>query len=127
MAPRGRPRGIAWQQVTRLAETGVAMSDIVLALDLPAVAVEKNKTRLELAVAKGHAMHRVAVAKRLQREGIFKGRAHSLLGLARLRLGLDSRRPGPDAGLEALMEMEGAKERFLALLDKFIRNREAIS
>ena len=121
MAPRGRPRGIAWQQVERLAEAGVLLEDIVLALDLPSAAVKRDQARLDNVVARGHARFRAAIAKRLHREGVYKGRAHSLLGLARLHLGLDSRQP-PDTGPEVLADIRGAGERLMVLIDKARRN-----
>jgi hypothetical protein len=120
-----RPKGIAWQAVERLAEAGVTQKDIILALDLPVAAVSKEREKLAAVTARGHAKFRTAVAKRLQREGIFKGRAHSLLGLARLHLGLDARRPDDEAGLAALFAVSGAAQRLVAMLDKMARNRAA--
>ena len=111
-----RQKGIAWQ-------AGVPLADVVLALGLPAAVVARERKRLEQVVAAGHAKFRTEVAKRLRREGVFKGRAHSLLALGRMHLGLDSRQSDPHPGAEVLAAVAGAGERLLALLNKIETNR----
>lgn len=92
---RGRPRSVVWREVQRLAEAGVSLEDILLQQDIPAAAARQHRTRLEAVVERGHATFRVSLAKRLQREAVFKGRSHALLASARKHLGYDQQQqPG---------------------------------
>src|SRR5687768_14953665 len=87
----GRPKTIEWREAERLADLGVESEDIVTSLGVP-LPLQKDpafQARLAGVVELGHARHRIAVARRLEREGVKKGKPHSLLALARARLKFD--------------------------------------
>jgi hypothetical protein len=76
--------------------------------------------RVEHVVRTGNARHRVKVAQRLEREGVRKGKAHSLLSLARNRLKFDAAVPPP--GASYLDAANGAADRLLELLERLSQN-----
>lgn len=108
-----------WREVERLASLGTEGQDIVLALGLPVDVVERERARFEAVVAAGNARHRVSIVRRLEREGIRKGRAHSLLALARNRLGFDK-----NLMAEALPDT-GAEVRLVATIERLRARRLA--
>lgn len=91
-APRrkpGPPKGITFREVQRRAEAGVSLEDILHVLDISPDLAARHREQLEATVARGQAIYRAAIAKRLQKEGVFRGKAHSLLALARNHLHFD--------------------------------------
>jgi hypothetical protein len=121
----GRPKSIEWREAERLAALGVDGVDIVAALDVPKDLQRKPEFQARLAdvVAKGHAQHRIAVARRLEREGIRRGKPHSLLALARNRLKFDQQHATEKEGLALLAAVVGARERLVMEVEKILKNR----
>jgi hypothetical protein len=119
MATRvGRPRTFNKQSVTRLAEKGVELEAIVAELGIPAPVVKAKRAELKEIVAKGNQRFKVALASRLFREGVGKGKSHALLALARKHLGFD--RPQNDGSQEERFRVliDGATSNLGKMLDK---------
>jgi hypothetical protein len=121
----GRPKAIDWREAERLAEKGVDGPDILAALDVPKALQSKPEfqDRFGRMLEKGHALHRIAVARRLEREGIRRGKPHSLLALARNRLKFDQQQANEKEGLALLAAVIGARERLTMEIEKILRNR----
>lgn len=114
----GRPRTFNKQSVTRLAEKGVDLEAIVAELGIPAAVAKARRAELKDLVAKGNQRFKAALATRLFREGIGKGKSHALLALARKHLGFD--RPQNDGSQEERFRVliDGATANLGKMLDK---------
>jgi len=122
---RGRPKTIVWREAERLALMGVESPDIVTTLKVPPAVQQQPEFQARLAqiVEMGHAQHRINVARRLEREGIRRGKPHSLLALARNRLKFDQAKASELEGLAIFAVVQGAAERVMAQLERIIANR----
>lgn len=81
--PPGRPKTCDWREFARLVERGVGLEDAQAALGVPASYARAQAERFERETAKGHALFRTSLAKRLHREAVFRGRSFPLLAAAK--------------------------------------------
>lgn len=114
-----RPRTVEIREVERLAAVGVELADILDSLDVPEAARKDKAVMAKVlhAVKVGHARHRAAIARRLEREGVKRGKAHSLLSLARNRLDFDSKQT-PDLLHEHAQRTDHAVDEIGRMLDR---------
>lgn len=117
----GRPRTVNMREAQRMAEAGVPLEDILDSQDVPQTARSNHAlmARVEHVVRVGNAKHRVSVARRLEREGVRRGKAHSLLSLARNRLKFDA--SGPPPGPPHLERIANATGSLMAIMEKLER------
>ena len=118
-----RPRPIPWAKVERCALIGAPLADIVAGLVIAPEVVRANRVKLDAAVRRGHAQHRLQLREVLHRgstRGLKRASALVLLAAARQFLGWD--RALLDVNLTTA---EGAREHLRDAIEKFRAKKAA--